>query len=217
MTGSLSGNLNMNTDLGDSLIPVWSSLSSQGSLDIPQAKIENFAPLNKVAETLKLSALNNPTMANFGGAFEIKDGRFHLKPTPLKIGQYQMTASGSNGLDKSLEYALKIQIPAAELKSSANSVISGLIKQDVNLLTDETVVVNVGVGGTFNDPSVKASSSEIVKSTSDQLKKAAEAEAEKQKQELQKQAEEKINQQKQDLEKAAKDKAKNKLKGLFGK
>jgi hypothetical protein len=217
MAGSLSGNLNMNTDLGDSLIPVWSSLSSQGSLDIPQAKIDNFAPLNKVAEILKLSALNNPTMANFGGAFEIKDGRFHLKPTPLKIGQYQMTASGSNGLDKSLEYVLKIQIPAAEIKSSANSVISGLVKQDVNLLTDETVVVDVGVGGTFNDPSVKASSSEIVKSTSDQLKKTAEAEAEKQKQELKKQAEDKINQQKQDLEKATRDKAKDKLKGLFKK
>jgi hypothetical protein len=217
MAGSVSGNLNINSDLGDSLIPVWSSLTSQGSLDIPQAKIENFAPLNKVAETLKLTALNNPTMANFGGAFEIKDGRFHLKPTPLKLGQYQMTASGSNGLDKSLDYVLKINVPAAELKSTANSVISGLVKQDVNLLTDETVVVDVGVGGTFNNPSAKASSSEIVKGTSDQLKKAAEAEAEKQKQDLQRQAEEKARQQKEELEKAAKDKAKDKIKGLFGK
>ncbi len=217
MTGSLSSELRINSDLGDSLIPIWSSLSSQGFLEIPQAKVENFAPLNKVAETIKLSALNNPTMANLSGAFAIKDGRFHLNPTPMKLGQYQLTASGSNGIDKSLDYILKIQVPAAELKSSANSVISGLVKQDVNLLTDETVIVNVGVGGTFNDPSVKATSSEIVKGTTDQLKKAAEAEAEKQKQELQRQAEEKAQQQKQELENKVKDKAKDKLKGLFGK
>lgn len=217
MAGSLSSDLRINSDLGDSLIPVWSSLNSQGSLDIPQAKFENFAPLNKVAETIKLSALNNPTLANLSGAFTIKDGRFHLNPTPMKLGQYQLTASGSNGIDKSLDYILKIQVPAAELKSTANSVISGLVKQDVNLLTDETVIVDVGVGGTFNDPSVKATSSEIVKGTADQLKKAAEAEAEKQKQELQRQAEEKAQQQKQELENKAKDKVKDKLKGLFGK
>jgi hypothetical protein len=217
MEGSLSSNLRIESDLGDSLIPIWSSLNSQGSLDIPQAKIENFAPLNKVAETIKLSALNNPTMANLRGAFAIKDGRFHLNPTPLQLGRYQLTASGSNGIDKSLDYSLKIQVPAAEIKSSANSVISGLVKQDVNLLTDETIVVDVGVSGTFNEPSVKAKSSEIVKGTADQLKKAAEAEAEKQKQEIQRQAEEKANQQKQELENKIKDKAKDKLKGLFGK
>jgi hypothetical protein len=156
-------------------------------------------------------------MANLRGAFAIKDGRFHLNPTPLQLGRYQLTASGSNGIDKSLDYSLKIQVPAAEIKSSANSVISGLVKQDVNLLTDETIVVDVGVSGTFNEPSVKAKSSEIVKGTADQLKKAAEAEAEKQKQEIQRQAEEKANQQKQELENKIKDKAKDKLKGLFGK
>jgi hypothetical protein len=215
MAGSVGGSINFNSDLGDSLIPVWSSLTGQGSLDIPSAKIENFAPLNKVADALKLSALNNPTLVNFTSNFTIKDGRFNLSPTPMKIGNYQVVASGSNGIDKSLSYLLKVNIPASELKANVNPAINSLLKQDVNLLTDETVVVDVGVNGTINDPKISTSSSQIVKSTTDQIKKAAESEVQKQKQELQQQVQNKLDQQKQDAEKAAKDQIKDKLKGLF--
>jgi hypothetical protein len=220
LNGMVSGDVNINTDLDKTLVPIWSNLFSQGSLDIPKVTVLNFPPLNKTADILKLSPLHNPALTNLDPNYQIKDGRFYLKPLTFKVDQYQILASGSNGLDKSLDYLLKIQIPATELKKQANTYVAGLIKQDVNLLTDETVVVDVNILGTIKDPKIQTSASDIIKGTSDQLKQAALKEAEKQKSEAEKQAQAELEKQKQELEKKKKEaeqKLKNKLKDLFNK
>ncbi len=220
LNGMVSGSVNINTDLEKTLMPVWDKMFSQGALDIPKVNVQNFPPLNKTADILQLSPLHNPALNNLNPSYQIKDGRFYLKPMTFKVDQYQILASGSNGLDKSLDYQLKIQIPAAELKKEANTYIAGLIKQDVNLLTDETVVVDVNILGTIKDPKIQTSASDIVKGTTDQLKQAALKEADKQKSEAEKQAQAELEKQKLELEKKKKEaeqNLKNKLKDLFKK
>jgi hypothetical protein len=211
MQGKLGGKLNLNSDLGDSLIPIISTVASQGSLDIQQATIENFQPLNKVADVLQLSAMHNPTLANFTPSFQISDGRFNLKPVTLKLGQYQVDASGSNGIDKSLDYVLKFQLPASALKSTVNSALSNLLGGKLNALTNETVEVNVGVKGTINNPTVQPSLGQIVKGPAQQIEQTAQDEAKKQ-------VQQQVDKQKQALDsiqKAQEDLIKKKLKGLF--
>jgi hypothetical protein len=211
MQGKLGGKLNLNSDLGDSLTPILSTIASQGSLDIQQATIENFQPLNKVADALQLSALRNPTLADFAPSFQISDGRFHLKPVSLKLGQYQVEASGSNGIDKSLDYALKFQLPASALKSSVNSALPSLIGHNLDGMTNETVEVNVGVKGTINNPTVQPSLGQIVKGPAQQINQAAQDEAKRQ-------VQQQVDKQKQSLDsiqKAQEDLIKKKLKGLF--
>lgn len=218
LNGMVSGSININTDLDQKLMPVWDKMFSQGALDIPKVNVQNFPPLNKTADILKLSPLHNPALNNLNPNYQIKDGRFYLKPMTFKVDQYQILASGSNGLDKSLDYLLKIQIPAAEVKKEANAYLAGLIKQDVNLLTNETVVVDVNILGSIKDPKIQTSVSDIVKGTTDQLKQAALKEADKQKSEAEKQAQAELEKQKQELEKKkkeAEEQLKNKLKNLF--
>lgn len=205
LKGEISGKLNLKSDLNNSLIPEWESLSSQGSVDIPKASLENFEPLNKVADKLKINELHNPTLNDLHPSYRIKNGRFYLQPLSFKIDKYEITASGSNGFDKSLDYFLKIKIPASKAKANANSFISGLIKQDVNLLTDETIVVDVHIRGTFTDPKIQTSLSQIIQGTTDKVKKDAEKAVEKRKEELKKLAEEKLEQKKRELEKKKKE------------
>lgn len=220
MQGSMGGNLTLNTDLDGAMMPEWQQFFSEGSLTIPKVKVKDFLPFNKIAEVLKIDKLHNPALSNLAPKYTIKNGRFHLKPMTFQVDQYKIVASGSNGFDKSLDYKLKVHVPAAELKNQGNALISQLVKKDVNLLTNETVVVDVAVGGSFQDPSVKGSSASVLESASDPLKQAAQDEADKRKAELEKQAQAELEKQKADLEKKkkeAEDALKDKLKGLFKK
>ncbi len=221
MKGQVNGNINLNSDLGDSLMPLWQTIIGQGALQIPQAQIENFEPLNKIADVLKMSQFSNPTLKNLAPSFNIQDGFFHLKPINFSIGDIPVIASGSNGLDKTLDYQLKLQLPASMMKNTINSALSGLLGNSANLVGNETVEVNVGVAGPINSPKINTSLGQIAKGAVQQLQQQA-------KQELENQAQQKLNQQKaaveDSLSKAVENQKqkqtediKNKIKGLFGK
>ena len=103
-----------------------------------------------------------------------------------------------------------------------------MIKQDVNSLTDETVVIDVGLTGSFTDPKIQTSLAQIARGAGDRLKREAQAEAERRRQELEQQAKEKMAEQKQGLQDTVKkeieertkgqtEDIKNRIKGLFGK
>jgi len=124
-----------------------------------------------------------------------------------------VTVSGSDGMDKSLDYLLKIRMPASD--------ISGLVNQDICLLTGENVTVDVLVKGTMSDPDVDVSLDELTSGVTDRLKDAAKKEADKRKAELEKKAKEQLEKKKKaeedKLKKEEEKKLKDKLKGLFGK
>jgi hypothetical protein len=221
MKGQLSGNLNFNTDLGDSLLPVWQTIISQGTLQIPHVQIQDFAPLNKVAEVLGLSELSNPAISNLTPSYEIKDGFFHLKPVTFKIGNYQIIASGSNGLDKSLDYSLKVPVPASQIKGGVNSALSSLIGKNVNLQGNETVIVDVGVTGLINNPKISTSLGEIAKGATQQLQQQAkqqlEQEAQKKLEQQRSTVQDSINKALEEQKKKQTEDLKKKIRGLFGK
>jgi hypothetical protein len=228
MKGSVSGNLKLNSDLGDSLKPIWQTLTTQGAFQIPEARVLGFEPLVKVGEAIKYERLKHPGFSNFAPSFDIEKGVFSLKPTSTKIEGFEAVLSGSNALDGSMNYLMKLQLPASAVKENASAAISSLIKRDVNSLTDETVVIDIGLTGTFKNPTVQTSLAQIAKGAGDQLKREAEAEAERRRQELEQQAKEKIAEQKEALKdtinkqieeqtKGQTDEIKNRIKGLFGK
>ncbi len=215
--GQINGTLNLNSDMGKEMTPLWQTIISQGALQIPQAQIMDLVPLNKVADVLGLADLKNPVISNLDPSYEIKDGFFHLKPMGFKVGSYEIVASGSSGLDKSLDYSLKIPIPASQLKSGVNAALSGIVGKNMNLMGDESVIVNVGIKGAINDPKITTSMGDIVKGATKQVQ-----------QQLEQQAQQKLDQQKSAVEDSLKnvvkseqqkqtEDLKNKIKGLFGK
>ncbi len=220
MEGIFSASLNLNTDLDDKLMPVWQAFNSRGALIIPKVKISDAPVLNQLSEKLKIPALHNPSLSNLAPAYRIQNGRFFLEPLKFTVDKYEILAAGSYGIDQSLDYTLKVNIPAAELKQQTHALLRQFVKQDVNTLTDETVVVDVVIGGTYKNPQLKISGAEVFKGVTDPLKNAAVAEADKRKAELEKQAQEELERKKKELEekkKAAEEALKNKLKDLFKK
>lgn len=218
MTGTVSGKLDLHTDLGDSLMPEMMTLRSQGTLDIPRASLENYKPMIKVAETLKNDKLRNPTIKNFKPSYEIKNGRFYLKPTTFKANDYKVTASGSNGLDLTMDYKLEIEIPTSD--------ISAMVNQDLSMLAGNTITIEMFITGTNSSPKVRVSLDKVKKAIAEQVKKTVRKEADKKKKELEdkakkelekrrKQEEAKLKKELEEKKKKEEDKLKKKLKGLF--
>jgi hypothetical protein len=128
---------------------------------------------------------------------------------------YDVVASGSNGIDQTIDYSLGVKIPASNLKEKGNKAISSILKKDVQLITANTVEVKANIKGTINDPSVSTSAGDIVEDTkkqvTEQVKEEVSKQIEEKKQEVQQQVEKKVDTVKTKLQKEAT----KKLKDLF--
>jgi uncharacterized protein involved in outer membrane biogenesis len=232
MRGAFSAKLSLATDLDGGLKPVWNSFNSAGGLTISPLKLEGFKPLNQVADLLNLDFLRDPTILKVNPYYEIKDGRLYIKPFSVKIGGQDVLISGSNGLDKSIDYTLTVNLPADKIPSgtlAAIPVLGGLVDKVKN----KPIPINIKIGGTFENPvitplvaggSVEDAAKQALDAVQEEAKKRAQEEIDKAQQKLKEEADKKAKEleqkAKEEAEKKAKDALKDKLpsslKNLFG-
>lgn len=217
--GSFSSNLKMNTTLDNTMMPVWETFFSNGLLNLKSAEINNFKPFTTVGNLLQMDALSNPKLQNVKPKFEIKNGRFYLSPVDYKVGNYNVTLSGSNGIDQSIDYTMEIDVPADKLKNQANSKISGLLGKDLNLVKSNSVKVKALIGGTIDSPKVKTSAADVATDVVEEVKDAvvdeAKAQVDKAKAEAEQKLKEEAKKKEEELKKKLEEEAKKKLKKLF--
>jgi hypothetical protein len=169
LQGDFSANLQLTTDLDSTLTPVWSALNSKGALRIANAAIADFKPLTKMAEFIKMEKYKTLALQNLNPSYKIRDGRFYLEPLSFKVENTDFVVAGSNGIDQSLDYSVKLRVPAKELNTQANAVMSQLFNQKVDLLQNEYVDLIGSIGGSFGDPQVKFSGKDLVKGATAQV------------------------------------------------
>ncbi|MCB0729482.1 MAG: AsmA family protein [Ignavibacteriae bacterium] len=222
--GSFSSNLKMNTTLDITMLPVWETFFSNGSLNLKSAEIKNFKPFTTVGSMLKLQELSNPKLENVNPKFEIKNGRFYLNPVKYKVANYDVVLSGSNGIDQSLDYVMEVDIPASNLKNQANSAISNLIGKNVSLVNANTIKVKALIGGTVDDPKVNTSAgdvvqnvaSDVVEQVKEQIVDEAKAKLEAEKAAAEQKLKEEAKKKEEEAKKKLEEEAKKKLKKIFG-
>ena len=148
MQGNFSADFRLNGPLGENLVPIFQQLTGQGTINTTQVAITNFPPFAKAAAATKLALLDNPTLRAINSAFEVKDGRFRLKPFTVGIGTTSMTVSGSNGFDQSLDYNLQLKLPRA-LMGGANDALQGLVTKASARGIDLSAAPEIGLGITM--------------------------------------------------------------------
>ena len=104
----------------------------------------------------------------------IANGRLNVKPFDVKLGNYVTTIAGSSGLDGSLDYSLKMNVPAGQLGSQ----VQGLLNQyaGTNKPTSE-IPITIGLGGTYDNPNMTLMTQEQKKQATEAVTKAAEQKA----------------------------------------
>ncbi len=245
-SGNFSSSFTMNGVLNEKMEPDLNSLSGGGKLSTANVIISNFAPLQKVAEVLKLEEFKQLRVSNVNLSFSFENGGVQVKPFDVNLAGIPTNVSGRTGFDQSLDYNLNMNIPTAKLPTAATGAVNSLLAKanaaGARFSMAENVRMTLKIGGTVQDPKVTTDIKETTgkavdalkdkaREEVDRLKKEAEAkargEAERLKAEgeakakaeadrLKKEAEEKLRQEKEKMKKDAEKKAKDALKNFFG-
>ncbi len=236
MDGKFSTNFKMNGMLNKGYMPNYDSLQGNGIIKIADAKVlgSKSKLVAGIASVSKLGGGDNGdiTMKDVQIKAQIINGRVYTEPFNVKIGKNNAVIAGSSGVDGTLDYKIKMDVPAAAVNAAA-SLVASATGQKLNL-AGTNMKLNLGVKGTYDDPKVSLlgaetgggsnTAKEAMKAEVEQKKAEVEQKAkavvQEQKKEVEKKAETVVQEQKQTAEKEvdkAKEDAKSKLKGLLKK
>jgi hypothetical protein len=144
--------------LGNNMMPIIQSINGSGKLQSEEVTLLKCAAYDKMKEVLKLSEKYTNTFKNLNISFSLKAGRVYVSPFDTKVGNIKMNISGDQGLDQTMNYLIKTEIPRADLGNSLNSLIDNLSNQaaafGINFKPSDVIKVNVKLTGVFGKPIV---------------------------------------------------------------
>lgn len=151
---------NFKTSMNENMEPDLSTVDAHGVFKTNSVSVGGFPPFVKLGEALKIEQLKNMDVSNVNAKYFIKNGRLNLEPFDVKIAGINTNISGSTGLDQTIDYKYKMEIPRAMFGGAANSALTGLINQanqkaGTNVALGDKVNVNVSMGGTVTKPTIK--------------------------------------------------------------
>lgn len=198
--GNFSSNLKGEGNLNQDMSVDYNSLTGDGKVEIPTAKLVGLPVLQKVMEVAKIPALQNLELKNAYTVLKFNNGRVNVEPTDFKFGNgYNMNVKGSNGFDKTIDYDMRMDVPTKELGGAGVLAQSYLSKiPGLGATVPDLLNFTFKVTGTAAKPQIKllnvgagggSSAKEVINNTVEDLKKKAEEEAKAKVDELKKQAE----------------------------
>lgn len=179
LNGKITSNFNLSTDLTENLDPILSSINGLGDLLSSSVQISGLKTLEKISSVTKLNNLNNQTLKNIKASFKIQDGKLAVNPFDIVLGGIKTTVQGTNSLDQTIDYKLKMIIPKDRIpkemikvvEQAAAKVNAVAPKLNLNVIPNE-LPINVGVIGSFTDPKVTTDFKEKLMEASGNMKDA---------------------------------------------
>ncbi|MFZ2905258.1 MAG: AsmA-like C-terminal region-containing protein [Cyclobacteriaceae bacterium] len=175
MQGNFSTDFKINGELLETMMPNLKTVGGDGLVKVAQASLKDSKLISGITSLTKLDNTSEVTMKDVLMSATIKEGRLSVKPFDVKFGSYKTTVTGSTGIDGSLDYKLKMDVPAGKLGTQFNSFVSGG-KSDPNAI----VPVTIGLGGSFLSPSPKLLMDEQKQQVKDAATAAVKEESKKQ-------------------------------------
>lgn len=152
MNGLLSTDFSMAGALGSDMMPDYATLTGGGLIQIIQASLDGDSQIMAGLTSLtKLSKISTTTLDKIKMSAEIKDGRLFVKPFDVNLGSYKTTIEGSTGIDGSINYTLGMDVPAGQMGTQLNSLVSQVTGGKVSAGGDN-IRLNIGLGGTYSKP-----------------------------------------------------------------
>ncbi|MBL7762962.1 MAG: AsmA family protein [Chitinophagaceae bacterium] len=174
LDGKLSSQLNLTAVLGGDMTPLLNTLTGEGSLLLLQGVLKKFQPLEKLASSLQIADLNEITVKDIKNYIEFANGKVRVKPFTIKVKDIEMEIGGMHGFDQSLDYIVQMKVPRKYLGSEANALVNNLATQasskGIPVKVSDIINLNVKMGGTLTNPSIKTDLKEATGNIAEQLK-----------------------------------------------
>jgi hypothetical protein len=156
--GKIDARLAYMSLLGSDMMPVINTIDGSGKLHSDQITLVESPVFDKIKGVLKLGDKYSNTFKDIDISFKIKEGRVYVTPFDTKLGNIKMNIGGDQGLDQTLNYLVKTEIPRSDLGSSVNSLIDNISSQAARfglaIKPSDVLKINVKVSGTFSKPEV---------------------------------------------------------------
>ncbi|HPJ58570.1 MAG TPA: AsmA-like C-terminal region-containing protein [Bacteroidales bacterium] len=156
--GKINVSLSYNSLLGSDMMPLVSTITGGGKLQSDEITLIKSVAYDKMKELLKLSDKYTNTFRDLNISFRMSEGRVYVSPFDTKVGNIKMNISGDQGLDQTMNYLIKTEIPRSELGGTVNSLIDNLsgIATSYGLAVKpaDIMKINVRLTGVFGKPVV---------------------------------------------------------------
>jgi hypothetical protein len=153
VNGNFSTDFKMSGELLKNMMPNLTTVNGDGLVKIAQAALKDSKLISGITSLTNLDDANTVTLKDVLMSATIKDGRLGVKPFDVKFGEYKTSVAGSTGLDGSLDYTLKMNVPAGKLGAEYNALVAKYSggKSDPN----GEIPVTIGLGGKYDSPAPK--------------------------------------------------------------
>jgi len=185
--GTFGTDFKLGGELKQNMTPDLATVNGGGLIKIIEATLTQSKLVSGVTALTKLDNTDNVSLKNVLITAAITNGRFDAN-----FGSYKTTIAGSTGMDGSIDYSLKMNVPAGKLGAQYQSLIN---QYAGTTNSTSEIPVTIGLGGTYSNPRTSLVSQEQKQQVKAAATKAVE---QKGKEELQKvakgtQAEEAVN------------------------
>ncbi len=153
ISGDYSTKFKIDGNLGKDMMPLMESINGAGLIKIAQATLSGSKIVTGINALTGQAKSDKMDIANIVMKGQIKDGRFFVEPFDVMVGKYPWNVSGSNSLDGSLDYKVKMEIPAGDLGKQLNQSIASLTGS--TMPASSNIKFTIGIGGTYDDPKPK--------------------------------------------------------------
>ena len=159
LAGKLNSQLTLTGKLGDNMMPDLNTLSGIGNALMIEGALSKFQPLDKLSQTLNVSALQNISAKDIKTYFEFANGKVLVKPFTLKVKDIDMEIGGLHGLNQSMDYTINMKLPRALMGTGGNALINNLTTQaaakGIPIKVGDIIPIQIKMGGTMTNPTIK--------------------------------------------------------------
>ncbi len=177
LAGKLSSSLNLSGKLGDNMMPDLNTLSGIGNVLMIEGVLSSFQPVEKISQTLNITALNNISVKDIKTFFEFANGKVLVKPFKVKVKDIDMEIGGLHGLTQSMDYTINMKVPRALMGEKGNTLINNLSQQASNkgvpIKVQDIVPIQIKLGGSIAAPTVKTDLKQTTTSLAQDIKQQA--------------------------------------------
>ncbi len=152
MNGKFSSNFNISGKLKKDLTPVYSSLNGKGLIQISEAFVKESQLVDGIAGFLK-GGIDSKQLSLRDVIIKasLENGRAHVSPFQVYLGQQKAQISGSIGADGTLDYLVNTEIEVGEIGKKVNELIGNLMG-DTAKVSGSKIKLNIRIGGTYDKP-----------------------------------------------------------------
>lgn len=156
--GNVSARIDFSSILGKGMMPLLSTLSGTGEVQSESVQIIESGIFDRIKGLLKIDPAYTNMIRDLKATFIINDGRLYVKPFDTRLGNIRLNISGDQGLDRTINYLVRTEIPRADLGEAAGALMSMFASQVSALglaaAPPEVIRVNLNIGGTVSNPSI---------------------------------------------------------------